>query len=247
MVRETQNFKRYGPSVIILHWLFIIMMFLTLFSGVILFRDILYFQLNIIGGMELIPTFWFIKDLHFYAGFGVLIIGFIHLMIHIPQADNRMISKDMKKDFKALVHTHFYMMYMAPREESGAAGKYRGNQRMAFIVTTYVLGLTAITVLMISMGEFGREAVFLHLVTGFIVIVVVISRIWYIMRKRDGIAIKSILMTGSMPDWYVKKNHYLWYRELTGGRFTCYSEPEEKEIEEAVKQNQDINHSEVVL
>lgn len=246
MTREIRYFKRYGPSAIILHWLFITMMFMTLFSGVLLFKDILYSQLNIVGGLDLIPTFWFTKDMHLYAGFGVLIIGFIHLMIHIPRADNQMVSRDMKKDFKALVHTHFYMMYMAPREESGAAGKYRGNQRMAFLVTTYVLGLTAITVLMMYTGIFGREAVFLHLVTGFMVLIVVISRIWYILRKRDSVAIRSILMTGSMPDWYVKKYHFLWYKELTGDRFVGNWEPEEIASEESLNMNPDDNQSEVM-
>ena len=23
-------------------------------------------------------------------------------------------------------------------------------------------------------------------------------------------------MTGELPEWYVKKHHYLWYKELTG-------------------------------
>ena len=246
MTREIIYFKRYGPSVIILHWLFITMMFMTLFSGGLLFRDLFYSQLNILGGIELIPTFWFTRVLHVYAGFGVLIVGFIHLMINIPNPDNQMVSKNMKKDFKALVHTHFYMMYMASREETGASGKYRGNQRMAFLATTYVLGLTAITVLLMYIGIFGREAVFLHLVAGFMVVVVFISRIWYILRKRDGVAIKCIMMTGSMPDWYVKKYHFLWYKKLVRDRFADHSEPEKSEAEESLNTNLNDNQSEVM-
>ena len=138
------------------------------------------------------------------------------------------------------------MMYMATREEAGASGKYRGNQRMAFLATTYVLGLTAITVLLMYIGILGREAVFLHLVAGFMVVVVFISRIWYILRKRDTVAIRSIMVTGTMPDWYVKKYHFLWYKKLMRDRLVGNPEPEKKETEKSLNTNPDDNQSEVM-
>jgi hypothetical protein len=66
-----------------------------------------------------------------------------------------------------------------------------------------------------------------HVAAGVLVLLVVIHRIALVVRRHDKVAIRSVLATGSMPKWYVKKNHKVWYEEIIGRGASDVKEPKE--------------------
>ena len=49
-------------------------------------------------------------------------------------------------------------------------------------------------------------------------------------------SLRSILATGTMPKWYVKKNHRIWYEKVIGGDAAKVKEPkDEKPDKKTVK------------
>ncbi len=77
-----------------------------------------------------------------------------------------------------------------------------------------------------------------------VVLVIFLSmyRILTLIRRHDAVASKCILATGRMPLWYVKKNHFLWYRQLKGG----YKAPKDPQYEKLAAQMMADDQPEVV-
>jgi hypothetical protein len=63
-------------------------------------------------------------------------------------------------------------------------------------------------------GFMGEVSIWLHVVSGVMVLLLSTFRIVYLLRKREWIAWRALLRTGRMPEWYVRKNHPRWYEEL---------------------------------
>ena len=133
-----------------------------------------------------------------------------------------MLSKDTNIEFKAMVHSFLYMIFMASREEAGSADKYRDNQRMFYLCTIYTIGLMGISVLIMYLGYLGDLGLLVHIVAGLLLVFLVAMKFAYLIRKRDFVAIKCIMMTGKMPEWYVKKYHFRWYRDIQDRRPVQY-------------------------
>ncbi|MCK5397358.1 MAG: hypothetical protein KAJ33_03830 [Thermoplasmata archaeon] len=213
MVNE-QNIKRYGYEVILVHWLFIALLGLNLALSYFLFRDWGYHEFHIHGALILIPTPVWTAELHAYSGLGIFIVGLVHAFMHISQRERPLLSKDTNIEFKAMVHSFLYMVFMASREEAGSAGKYRDNQRMFYLCTIYTIGLMGITILIMLTGYLGELGLLMHIIAGLLLVFLVAMKFAYLIRKRDFVAIKCIMMTGKMPEWYVKKFHFRWYRNI---------------------------------
>ena len=58
-----------------------------------------------------------------------------------------------------------------------------------------------------------------------------VHRIVFEIRRHDKVAIRCIGFTGTMPEWYVKKNHRAWYEEMVGREISESQEPKEPKIE----------------
>ena len=213
-MRTEQNIKRYGYEVILVHWLLIALLGLNLALSYFLFRDWGYHEFHIHGALILIPTPAWTAELHAYSGLGIFIVGLVHAFMHISQRERPLLSKDTNIEFKAMVHSFLYMVFMASREEAGSAGKYRDNQRMFYLCTIYTIGLMGITILIMLTGYLGELGLLMHIIAGLLLVFLVAMKFAYLIRKRDFVAIKCIMMTGKMPEWYVKKFHFRWYREI---------------------------------
>jgi cytochrome b subunit of formate dehydrogenase len=222
MSKKTKMVRRYGTRVIALHWLFIVTFVPMLIAGIFLLRDWFIHEFKIKGGDvnggPYIPTFEGASELHMWAGILVLILGLVHLIIHMFQKEKNIIPWHSHKDFQATLHTLLFVFHLTRREERGSPGKYRGNQKIAYMAAVYTLTLTAITVLIVWLDLLGEEmGMIMHVVAGILVGLVAGYRILYIIRKHDRIALKCILASGRMPEWYVRKHHYLWYKKVIAG------------------------------
>jgi hypothetical protein len=147
-------------------------------------------------------------------GLLLLVLGLVHVLLHIGQEEKPILPRDLGEDFRATVHTIRYVVFLSNWDEKGSAHKYKGNQRMSYIATFYTIALAGITGAFVHLGTLGELGVVLHVVSGILVLSLSAYRIAYLLRKREWIAWRSILVSGKMPEWFVMRNHPKWYEEL---------------------------------
>jgi len=225
--REGQ-IRRYGYKVILFHWAFILTFSVMFFPGLKMARDWFFHHFKIYGVIEFVHAPSWLPTLHGWMGLVVLVLGLLHILMHVSQREKKMLTTSTVADIRATLHTLLFLFWMASREERGDQGKYRGNQRVAYIATIYTLGLSGLTGLFVWLGWLGEIGVILHVIAGALVGLLAAYRVAYLVRKRDGTAAKCVLATGTMPEWYVRKNHPRWYREVKGG----YSAPPDLNFEQ---------------
>ena len=232
--------KRYDGRVIGIHWAFLITFMPLLYTGLLLMRDWFIHEFHIHGVDPLLGTFEGTTEYHQYLGVAVLLVGLVHILLHIGQKEKHILPKNVGEDLGANIHNILYIFHMAPREERGAGEKYRRNQRMTYVALVYVVALSAITALILYLDLLGELSIVLHVLAGVLIIFISAYRIAYLIRTHDGVAIKSILATGRMPEWYAKKNHFLWYRSVKGG-YKAPPDPEYEKIPSAPSKETEVN------
>jgi hypothetical protein len=168
--------------------------------------------------------------MHLYAAFGILGLGAIHLIVNGGQKEKPIIPKNSMVELKAALYSLMYLVFLTKKQERGSGGKYLKSQRIIYAFTIYVLGLAAITGFLNWAGILGELLLISHITAGVLVILVVVHRIALNIRSRNKVALRSIFATGTMPKWYVKKNHRAWYEEMVGREITESPEPPKPKV-----------------
>ncbi len=219
--------ERYGAEVIGVHWLFIIFLLPMLYTGLLLWRDWFAHEFHIYGINYLFPSFEGMERIHLFTGLAVLTVGAAHLLTHWGQREKPILPKNVGVDVAASVQAIFYIFHLSPKPERGAGDKYKRNQRMTYIATVYVLSLCGLTAIPLMLDWVNEMTEVMHIVAGLCLVFLAGYRILYLIRTHDGVAIKSIMYSGTMPEWYIKKHHFLWYRQVKGG----YKAPKDPQYE----------------
>jgi cytochrome b subunit of formate dehydrogenase len=219
--------ERYGAEVVGAHWLFLIFLIPLLYTGLLLWRDWFAHEFHIYGINHLFPSFEGMERLHVFAGFALLTVGAAHLLSHYQQREKPILPKNVGVDVAASVQAIFYIFHLSPKPERGAGEKYLRNQRMTYIATIYVIALLGLTAIPLLLDFRNEMTELMHILAGLLMVFLAGYRILYLVRTHDRVAIRSIMRTGTMPEWYVKKNHFLWYRQVKGG----YKAPKDPQYE----------------
>jgi cytochrome b subunit of formate dehydrogenase len=220
--------KRYSKIVVFQHWLLIIMVLVLSITGIFLLRDWFVHEFHIHGAENYIPTPEFTLDIHKYTAFGLLGLGAIHLAVHVGQKEKPLLPKNSYDELKNALYSLMFLVFLTKKQERGSGKKYLKSQRIIYAFTIYVLGLAAITGFLYFAGILTVHMEIAHIVAGVLVVLIVIHHLALLVRKHDKVAIRCVLSTGTMPEWYVKKNHRAWYEELVGRSSSEYKEPKEK-------------------
>jgi len=222
-----EEIRRYGPKVIIIHWAVIAFFIPLAITGLLLARDWFFVTFSIFGGDLWVETFEGAIQLHVASGVILAVLGLVHVLIHLKQEEKPILPRNIAHEFKATFETAMWATFISRQKEGGSAEKYMASQRMSYVATYYTLGLSAFTAIFIfTLGETGSAV---HVVAGALVAFLAAFRIMFLLRQWDGIAIKCIMWTGTMPLWYVKENHYLWYLKLKGIDESTAIKPKEPE------------------
>jgi cytochrome b subunit of formate dehydrogenase len=214
---EGAEMERYGRKVIGIHWLFVIFIFPLTITGLLMWRDWFTHEFHIYGINYVFPSFEGMEDVHMYAGLALLAVGAAHLLMHLGQRDKPILPKNVGVDVAASVQAIFYIFHLSPKPERGAGEKYLRNQRMTYIATIYVISLCGLTAVPLLLDYVNEMTEVMHIIAGLLLVFLAGYRILYLIRTHDRVAIRSIMATGTMPLWYVKKHHFLWYRQTKGG------------------------------
>lgn len=230
-MRSESEIRRYGKTVVFEHWLAILIIFSLMITGLFLLRDWFISEFHIHGAENYIPTPSFARSFHLFAAFGILVLGAIHLIAHGGQKKKPILPKNSMVELKAALYSLMYLVFLTKKQERGSGEKYLKSQRIIYAFTIYVLGLAAITGFLNKSGLFEEQMLIAHITAGVLVLLVGIHRTALIIRKRDKMALRSVLATGTMPTWYVKKNHKVWYEEMVGRGVSEFKEPPESKPE----------------
>ncbi len=234
--RGGPEIERYGAEVIGVHWLFIIFLIPMMYTGLLMWRDWFAHEFHIYGIDYLFPSFEGMERIHLFTGLAVLTVGAAHLMTHWGQKDKPMIPKNVGVDLAASVQAIFHIFHLSPKPERGAGEKYHRNQRMTYIALIYVLALCGITAIPLMLDWVNEMTEIMHISAGLLLVFLSGYRILYLIRVHDRVATRSIMLTGTMPEWYVKKNHFLWYKQVKGG----YKAPKDPQYEKLIPPVDDV-------
>jgi cytochrome b subunit of formate dehydrogenase len=215
-MKSKSEIKRYSKIVVIEHWLMMIFLVPLAITGLFLVRDWFVHQFHIHGAENFLPTLESTSDFHLYAAFGLVFLGAIHLIVHGGQREKPILPKNSNVEVKSALYSLMFLIFLTKKPERGSGDKYRKGQRIFYGFTIYVLGLGALTGFLLWAGIFKEHMIVAHIVAGVLVLLVGVHRIAFEIRRHDKVAIRCIGFTGAMPEWYVKKNHRVWYEEMVG-------------------------------
>jgi cytochrome b subunit of formate dehydrogenase len=227
---RSAEMRRYGAEVIGVHWLFIIFLMPMLYTGLLMWRDWFSHEFHIYGIDYIFPSFDGIEKVHMVTGIVVLTVGAAHLLAHWGQKEKHMLPKNVGVDVAASVQAILYIFHLSPMPERGAGEKYLRNQRMTYISTVYIVALCGLTAIPLLMDIEYEMALIMHIIAGLLLVFLSGYRILYLIRTHDGVRMRSILYTGTVPEWYAKKHHLLWYKSTKGG----YKAPKDPQYEKLI-------------
>jgi cytochrome b subunit of formate dehydrogenase len=229
-MKSKSEIKRYSKIVVLEHWLMMIFLVPLALTGLFMVRDWFVHEFHIHGAENYLPTLEFTSDFHLYAALGLLFVGAIHLTVHAGQKEKPILPKNTMVEVKSALYSLMFLVFLTKKPERGSGDKYRKGQRIFYGFTIYVLGLGAITGFLLWAGILKELMVVAHIVAGVLVLLVGVHRIAFEIRRHDKVAIRCIGFTGTMPEWYVKKNHRAWYEEMVGREVTDSQEPPKPKV-----------------
>jgi cytochrome b subunit of formate dehydrogenase len=198
-MKTDSEIKRYGKIVVAEHWLMMILVLILSITGLFLVRDWFVHEFHIHGAEMYVPTPNYTLDIHRYTAFGLLALGAVHLIAHAGQKDKPLLPKNSFIELRNALYSLMYLVFLTKKQERGSGGKYLKSQRIIYAFTIYVLGLAAITGSLYFAGLLGEHMLIAHIGAGVLVLLVVIHRVALIIRKHDKFALRSVLVTGTMP------------------------------------------------
>lgn len=230
-MREPRNIRIFGLDAVVINWLVLITLGMVTFTGIILLKEFIYHELDIFGGIwSYLPHFDWMVDAHVYSGMSLLGVGLLHILLNLKNEDKELLPKNPAKEIKGVIHSFMYILFLAKRDEMGSHGKYKGHQRLSYIMLVYIIGTIGLSIILMQI-EYIHEAGFLiHLALGVHLILIVLYRALLHLRKRDTVHLKAYYLTGKLPEWYVRKYHYLWFRQLVGRTMPEIELPEKKAV-----------------
>lgn len=157
-------------------------------------------------------------DYHMIFGLLLLIIFIVQIAtLNRPERKNLVIKRPMR-DLKAYIHSFFYLIGFARREEPGGGQQYFGRERLVFLAFVYATGLLGISGILMYMFPLDEAIMSMMnlthaLMAGLFAIVLGYHLLMHI-RRHDFTNLKCIYITGRIPLWHVKRYHKIWYREI---------------------------------
>jgi cytochrome b subunit of formate dehydrogenase len=234
-MRSKKEIKRYSKVVVMEHWLMMIFLVPLAITGLFLARDWFIHEFHIQGAENIIPTPSLTLDFHLYAAIGLLVVGAIHLVVHAGQKEKPMLPKNTMVELKSALYSLMYLVFLTKKQERGSGAKYKKSQRIIYSFTIYVLGLGAITGFLLWAEILKEQMLVAHIIAGTLVLLVGLHKIALMIRRHDKVAIRCVGFTGTMPEWYVKKNHRIWYEKIVGKSISDSEEPKKPKVQTSGK------------
>lgn len=175
--------------------------------------------MGIIGGL-LFETPSMFLDWHQAFGLLLIIGALAHIAAHSLDKNKDILTKDPLRDFKTFLHSTFYLIGFAKREDLSGGGRYYARQRIVYISLVYTIGLAAISGFPLYIGtiegSFSSMLKVTHILAGISIILILLFHLAINIRRHDLHELKCSFATGKLPLWHLKKHHKIWYFKILG-------------------------------
>jgi len=200
-------FQRYQRPDRINHWIVAICLFLAGLSGLALFHPSMYWFTNLFGGGP-----W-TRILHPFLGV-IMALGFARLFFRFRR-DN--VLTDADRQWNRTI----FALLRGDKGNMPPAGKYNAGQKMmfwTFAISLLVLFVTGFLFWRPWFAHFFpitvvRLAVLLHAFAATMLVLCAIVHVYATIWVKGTL---RAMTRGTVSEGWVRKNHPLWYRELTG-------------------------------
>ncbi len=214
---SSDKIQIYKPLTIIEIWAFTIIIFIVVISSLFLLRDWLFLNFGIYGD-KFITTPKGILNVHIWGSMIFIILGVIHLAIHIFSKDKEILPKKTVQDFKSFLHSGIYLIGFARQEDYRTSGRFSGRQRITYIALVYILGLAAITGVLFYINLLSHDISLVHIIPGGISIMVLLFHFLITLRKHDIVGLRCAFIDGKIPRGYARKKSPIWFKDINKKR-----------------------------
>ena len=216
---SSDKIQIYKPVTIIEIWAFTIIILIVTISGLFLMRDWLFLNFGIYGD-KFIPTPKGILNVHIWGSLIFILLGLIHLVIHIFSKNKEILPKKTLQDFKSFLHSGLYLIGFARQEDYRTSGRFSGRQKITYISLVYILGLTSITGLLFYFNLFSNDLLLVHILPAGLSAMVLIFHFLITIRKHDFVGLRCAFIDGKIPHGYARKKSPIWFKEIKKKRET---------------------------
>lgn len=204
-----QLIRRFTEAERMVHWAVAFTFFAAGLSGLALFHPSLFFFSNLFGGGS-----W-TRILHPFLGLAVFL--FFARMAAQHWKENQLTAADKEWSAKAAD------MMMGKDPEMPPAGKFNAGQKRMFWTMVSCMAVLLVTGLMVWRPWLDvfvpipaqRLALLLHAAGAAIIVITVIGHVYMAFWTKG---VMTAMTRGYVSARWAKKNHLLWYREVTGGK-----------------------------
>jgi cytochrome b subunit of formate dehydrogenase len=214
---SSDKIQIYKPLTIIEIWAFTIILFIVAISGLFLLRDWLFLNFGVYGD-KFISTPKGILNIHIWSSLIFIILGLIHLVIHIFSKDKEILPEKTAQDFKSFLHSGLYLIGFARQEDYRSSGRFSGRQRIIYIALVYILGLAAITGVLFYINLLSDGLSLVHIIPGGLSIMVLLFHFLITIRKHDIVGLRCAFIDGKIPRGYARKKSPIWFKEINKKR-----------------------------
>jgi cytochrome b subunit of formate dehydrogenase len=214
---SSDKIQIYKPLTIIEIWAFTIILFIVAISGLFLLRDWLFLNFGVYGD-KFISTPNGILNVHIWSSLIFILLGLIHLTIHIFSKDKEILPVKTAQDFKSFLHSGLYLIGFARQEDYRSSGRFSGRQRITYIALVYILGLTAITGVLFYSNLLSDDLSLVHIIPGGLSIMVLLFHFLITIRKHDIVGLRCAFIDGKIPRGYARKKSPIWLKDINKKR-----------------------------
>jgi cytochrome b subunit of formate dehydrogenase len=218
---KNNTVQKYSIFTIFAHWILLISVLGLIFTGGFpLLNSAL--SLLVIDNLS-IPELPYSTFIHNIFGF-VLVFGIVFVIFTHSINLKDILSGKVIKDIGAFIRSFLYIIFLEDRLESGGSAKFYGYQKVTFILTIFALWMQIFSGLLLFFDPISGSNVSqvfmgsiqkIHLVGAILLVLLVLYHLIMAIRRLDKLSLKCIFYNGKIPLWYVKKNHRLWYENIT--------------------------------
>jgi len=216
---SSDKIQIFKPVTIIEIWAFTVIIFIVAISGLFLMRDWLFLNFGIYGD-KFIATPKGILNVHIWSSLIFILLGLLHLAIHIFSKDKEILPKKTLQDFKSFLHSGLFLIGFARQEDYRTSSRFSGRQRITYIALVYVLGLAAITGLLFYINLFPNDLLLIHIIPAGLSIMVLLFHFLITIRMHDIVGLRCAFIDGKIPRGYARKKSPIWFKEINKERET---------------------------
>jgi len=216
-VKNRENVKRHGLSVLFVHWAVAVSTFILIFSGFGQMPMYKRYMLDRVPGLSWVSDFSVTLSIHYWAAAALVFAIAYHLVFHVMRREFDILPR--RGDIRESVQIIMAVFGYGKEPEND---KYLAEQRLAYAFIGFsllILVLTGIIKILKNLPyiNFSESFIFwitqLHNLGTFLIIIGIIAHLGAFVFKENWPLLPGIF-TGKIDKEYARHRHSIWYDRM---------------------------------